>query len=148
MTAVFLVVFSSRHWQLLSVGQLYTMLLFRNFCSYTEYTLMYPNLTFLKWYTRYFEKKKEVITALYYLSYQWVSKLGHFYLFIYFLNWYTIVLGFPGGSVVKNLPAKARCGCNLWVRQISWGRKSHGQRSLAGYRSWDHERVGHNLATK
>ena len=27
-------------------------------------------------------------------------------MFIYFLNWYTIVLGFPGGSVVKNLPAK------------------------------------------
>ena len=37
------------------------MLLFRNFCSYTEYTLMYPNLTFLKWYIRYFEKKKKLL---------------------------------------------------------------------------------------
>ena len=26
--------------------------------------------------------------------------------------------------------------------------KSHGQRSLAGYSPWGHERVGHNLATK
>jgi len=27
-------------------------------------------------------------------------------------------------------------------------RKSHGQRSLAGYSPWGHRRVGHNLVTK
>ena len=27
-------------------------------------------------------------------------------------------------------------------------RKSHGQRSLAGYSPWGHKRVGHDLATK
>ena len=48
---------------------------------------------------------------------------------------------------------------NPWVRKISWKRKwqptsvslpgkSHGQRSLVGYSSWDGERVGHDLATK
>ena len=52
--------------------------------------------------------------------------------------------------MVKNLPAM-RCrshGFDHWVRKIPWRRKwqptpvfmpgkSHGQRSLAGYRSWD-----------
>ena len=57
-------------------------------------------------------------------------------------------LGFPGGSLVKNLPASAgnvkRHGFDPWVRKIPWRRKwqttpvfspgeSHGQRSLAGY---------------
>ena len=48
---------------------------------------------------------------------------------------------------------------NLSVRKILWrGKwqptpvflpgKSHGQRSLVGYDSWGHKRVGHNLATK
>ena len=46
-----------------------------------------------------------------------------------------------------------------WVRKIPWRRKwqptavflprkSHGQRSLAGYSPWGHKRVGYNLATK
>ena len=26
--------------------------------------------------------------------------------------------------------------------------KSHGQRRLTAYRSWDHKRVGHHLATE
>ena len=54
--------------------------------------------------------------------------------------------------VVKNLPANAGdardCEFDPWVRKISWKRKwqptpvflpgkSHGQRSLAGYRPWD-----------
>ena len=49
--------------------------------------------------------------------------------------------GFPGGTVVKNLPA------NPWVRKIPWSRKwqptsvfmpgkFHGQRSLVDYSSW------------
>ena len=57
----------------------------------------------------------------------------------------TRLLGFPGGSAVKNLPANA--GFGPWVRKILWkGKwqstpvfspgKSHGQRSLVGYRPW------------
>ena len=58
--------------------------------------------------------------------------------------------GFPGGSVVKNLPAMQetwRHRFNPWVRKIPWRRKRqpapvflpgecHGQRSLAGYSAW------------
>ena len=55
-------------------------------------------------------------------------------------------IGFPGGSVVKNLPAR-RQGFDPWVRKIPWRRrwqptpiflsgKSHGQRRLAGYGPW------------
>ena len=52
------------------------------------------------------------------------------------------ILGFPGGSVVKNLPANAgRHGFDPWVREIPWRRKwqptpvllpgkSHGQRGI------------------
>ena len=60
--------------------------------------------------------------------------------------------GFPGGTVVKNLPA------NPWVRKIPWSRKwqptsvfmpgkFHGQRSLVGYSPWGC-RVGHDWATE
>ena len=56
--------------------------------------------------------------------------------------------GFPGGSVVKNLPAMQetcrRHKFDLWVRKIPWSRKwqpipvflpgkSHGQGNLAGH---------------
>ena len=51
-----------------------------------------------------------------------------------------------------------RPGCLSWVGKIPWGRKwqptpaclprkSHGQRSLAGYSPWGWKRVGHDLAT-
>ena len=57
---------------------------------------------------------------------------------------------FPGGAVVRNLPASAadaRDPADPWVRKISWSRKQHpplvflsgkfhGQRSLAGYSPW------------
>ena len=58
------------------------------------------------------------------------------------------LLGFPGGSVVKNLPANAGdASSNPWVGKIPWRRKwqptpiflpgeSHGQRSLVGYSPW------------
>ena len=61
---------------------------------------------------------------------------------------------FPGGSVVKNPPAKQktrrRHGFNPWVGNIPWRRKwqptpvflpekFHGQRSLAGYSPWGHK---------
>ena len=53
-----------------------------------------------------------------------------------------------------------RHGFDPWVRKSPWRRKwahtlvflpgkwSHGQRSLGCYCSWDHPRVGHDLATK
>ena len=64
-----------------------------------------------------------------------------------------IVLGFPGGSAVKNLPANARrhrrCRFDPWLGKVPWRRtgqwqstavvlsgKSHGQRSLVGYSPW------------
>ena len=60
---------------------------------------------------------------------------------------------FPDGIVVKNLPASAGyAGRRLdpWFRKILWSRKRrpttvfltgrfYGQRSLAGYGSWDHK---------
>ena len=70
---------------------------------------------------------------------------------------------FPGGIVVKNLPANAGNigdhGFNPWVGKIPWRRKwqptpvflpreSQGQRSLADYSPWGHKRVRHSLATK
>ena len=62
-------------------------------------------------------------------------------------NLLIMVWGFPGGSVVKNLPANAGHtgdGFDPWVRKIPWRRKwpptpaslpgiSYGQRSLTGY---------------
>ena len=60
---------------------------------------------------------------------------------------FLLFAGFPGSSVVKNLPAiqePRRRGFNPWVRKIPWRREwqpipvflpgeSGGQRSLAGY---------------
>jgi len=69
------------------------------------------------------------------------------------------MMGFPSGSVVKNLPASAgdvgsipgsgRCpaGGNGHPLQYSCLEKSHGQRGLAGCSLWGHKRVGHGLAT-
>ena len=67
--------------------------------------------------------------------------------------------GFPGGSVVKNLPANVGGAARLWVGKIPWRRKwqptpiflpgkSHEQRSLAGYSPWDRKGVRHDLLTK
>ena len=67
--------------------------------------------------------------------------------------------GFPGGSVVKNLLVKQETWFNPWIQTIAWGRKlqptpvflpgkSHGRRSLMGYRPLGHKRVRHNLGTK
>ena len=73
---------------------------------------------------------------------------------------FILVLGLPGGSVVKNLPVSARRrGSNPWVGKIPWRRKwqptpvflpgeSHGRRSLVGPSPWGHTRVWHDLATK
>ena len=58
--------------------------------------------------------------------------------------------GFPGDSVVKNLPANAGDLGLIPVREMPWKRKwqsilvflpgkSYGQRSLEGYSPWDHK---------
>ena len=72
-------------------------------------------------------------------------------------------MGFPGGIVVKNLPASAgdvkRHRFGPWVRKIPWRRKrhptpaflpgeSHGQRSLAGYSPWGREESDLTEATQ
>ena len=66
-------------------------------------------------------------------------------------------LGFPGGSVVKNLPTNAYLipGSGRPSGQRKWQYtpifspgKSHGERGPAGYSPWAHERAGHDLATK
>ena len=56
--------------------------------------------------------------------------------------------GFPWGSAVKNLPASAG-GAETWfspwvgrkwqLTPVFLPRKSHGQRSLAGYSPWGHK---------
>ena len=64
-------------------------------------------------------------------------------------------MGFHGGPVVKNLPAKSETLFNPWGGKIPWRRKwrpipvllpgeSLGQR-LVGYSPWGY---GHNLAPK
>ena len=69
-------------------------------------------------------------------------------------------MGSPGRSVVRNLPASGGDASlipglgrspgegNGNPLQCSCLGNSHGQRSLAGYRSWGHKRVGHDLAIK
>ena len=71
-----------------------------------------------------------------------------------------VIWGFPGGSVVKNLPANAGAigdagsipglgrspggGNGNQPLQYSCLGKSHGQRTLAGYNLWGQKRVGQN----
>ena len=68
-------------------------------------------------------------------------------------------MGFPDGSVVKNLPAMQEPVFDSWVRKIPWKRawqtnpvflpgESHGRRSLEDYSPQGHERVRHKIATK
>ena len=57
------------------------------------------------------------------------------------------IWGFPGGSVVKNLPAMQKTRVQSLVRKIPWGKEwlptpvflpgeFHGQRSLEHYNAW------------
>ena len=70
---------------------------------------------------------------------------------------HTWVEGFPGGSVVKSLPAKQEA--HVWSLSqedpmewlpspVFFPGESHEQRSLAGYSPWGRKRVKHDLATK
>ena len=67
------------------------------------------------------------------------------------MNRQRMKLGFPGGAVVKNLPANAGdagdSGFYPWAGKIPWRRKCqstpafmpgkfHGQRGLVGYSPW------------
>ena len=67
-------------------------------------------------------------------------------------------MGFPDGSVMKNLPASAGEASltpglgrspgegNDNPNILAW--KSHGQRSLVGYSPWGRKRVRNDLASK
>ena len=69
-------------------------------------------------------------------------------------------MGFPGGSVVKNLPAKATDMSSILglERSPEEGNvnpfhylclgNSHGQRNVVDYSPGGYPRVGHNLATE
>ena len=67
--------------------------------------------------------------------------------------------GFPGGSVVKNLPVMQEMGIPSMSQEdplekemrihssiLAW--QYQGQRSLVGYSPWGPKRVRHELATK
>ena len=67
--------------------------------------------------------------------------------------------GLPWWLVGKESTCNAEMWVQFLVRKIPWRRKwqptsvflpqkSHGQRILACYSPWGHERLGHNLATK
>ena len=70
------------------------------------------------------------------------------------------IKAFSGGLVVKNLhanvgdegliPGSGRSPVegNGNPLQLFLPRKSHGQRSLAGYSQWGQGRIGHDLVTK
>ena len=74
------------------------------------------------------------------------------------------IMGFPGGSVVKILPANAGDAgriprFNPCIRRSSWRRKwqaipvflprkSHGQRNLLGHTPWQVTKVGYSLPTE
>ena len=80
--------------------------------------------------------------------------------FFFLLRVNNISLCFPGGSVVKNVSTKQE----TWIQSLSWEDplekemathssilpgKSHGQRSLVGYRAGDHKAsVGHDWVTE
>ena len=79
---------------------------------------------------------------------------------VIFLVLLVFIEGFPGGSMVKNLPANTGDeGSNSGLGRFPWRRKwqptsvflpgkSRVQSSLVGYIQWGHKRVGHDLGTK
>ena len=81
-------------------------------------------------------------------------------LFIYLLfNIYLFIWGFPGGSVVKNLPAMQEMQVQslgledppkkeMATHSSILPGESHGQRSLVGYSPWGRKTVGDNLVAK
>ena len=53
----------------------------------------------------------------------WPSRSLHFRGKVHFHSYNKCFEGFPGGSMVKNLPAKQRLGFNSLVRKTPWRRK-------------------------
>ena len=51
-------------------------------------------------------------------------------------------LGFPSGSVVKNLPVMQETQVQSLGQVLP--AESHGQRSLVGYSPWGCKRIGHD----
>ena len=94
------------------------------------------------------------------LGVRWTPVLLSFciYIFFFLTALHSAYRGFPGGSVVKNLPARRRCGFDPWVRKIPWRRQwqptpvflpgKPPQRRLAGYKMWCHKSVRHDSVTK
>ena len=97
-----------------------------------------------------------------YVKFTYVAQFVYHIIFLLNSNIVDSLLGFLGGSVVKNLPAMKetwRGRFPLWVRKILWKRKwqptqvvlsgkSHGQRSLVGYGPQGCKRVRHDWVTK
>ena len=93
-----------------------------------------------------------------YVKFTYVAQFVYHIIFLLNSNIVDSLLGFLGGSVVKNLPAMKetwRGRFPLWVRKILWKRKwqptqvvlsgkSHGQRSLVGYGPQGCKRVRHD----
>ena len=100
----------------------------------------------------------EVCYIFYYVIYVlYIIYIVYIYIWIHILDIYIQNLDFPGGSVVKNLPASA--GDIGLIPKIPWKRaqqptpvflpgKSHGQRSLVGNSPQGCKKIGHDLATK
>ena len=88
------------------------------------------------------------------VAYDWATELNWTYYYLCSWSW-----GFPGGFRSKESTCQCRGhGFNPCIRKILWRRKwqpipvflpwkSHGQRSLVGYSSWDCT-VRHNLVTE
>ena len=78
--------------------------------------------------------------------------------YLLFIKW--VCLGFPGGSMVKNMPANAGNESSILGSGRSPGEgngnplhyiclgKAHRQRNLTDYSPWSCKTVGHDLETK
>ena len=88
-------------------------------------------------------------------SFLWLNEIS----FYTYTHTHTHTQGFPGGSVVKNLPVNAGDMSLIPGQQRSPGEGNSNlsgiiaweipwQRSLAGYSPGGYKRVGHDLATK
>ena len=115
-------------------------------------------------------KQRQPIVIFCYRSLQWPVTVSlsnicfidihtHMYTIIFYTHTHTHThtynMGFPGSSVVKNLPDNAGDRVQFLGREDPLEKfhgflpgKSHGQRSLVGYSPWGHKRVKHDLATK
>ena len=95
---------------------------------------------------------------IYVLDTQQALNKFQFPVYLFFSTCLHMVWGFPGGSVVKNLPANAGdvslilgSGRSLGGgngNPLQYSCLNKEQRSLEGYSPWGHKRVRHDLTTK